>query len=244
MSVGHPTVMAAEQKVSRRVERELNQTKVIIRHLPPDFDRESFVEAFSEGLPDPSSSYLYFSPSDPELGSLACSRAYVNFADEASVVAFRDRYDGMVLESKSSGHKYRVLIEFSPFQGVPKPRKRSDARCGTIEEDGDYVAFLANRSEETSSLPAVDLESYLQECKASQLQDVQVTPLIAYLRNKKSVSKTSKKKQVFVVEKKKKKSKREREGAGIGSGSKKEKKAEDREGGGRRRRRKRVGCLI
>ena len=39
--------MATELKVSRRVEKELNQTKVIVRRLPPDFTEEKFLEQFS-----------------------------------------------------------------------------------------------------------------------------------------------------------------------------------------------------
>ncbi|CAI8055704.1 Regulator of nonsense transcripts 3A [Geodia barretti] len=100
--------MAAEQRVSKRVERELHQTKVVVRHLPPDFDQEAFMEAFSPGLPEGSFNYLYFAPGDPEFGPNGCARAYVNFTDESAILTFRDQFDGMVLESKSGGgQKYR-----------------------------------------------------------------------------------------------------------------------------------------
>lgn len=109
----------------------------------------------------------------------------------------------MVLESQKK-QSYRTLIEYAPFQGVPKkPRKKVDPRCGTIDQDGDYQSFLQGREEKTPTRPAVDFETYMEELKASQVEEVQVTPLIAYLRTKKTAS--SKKKQVFVVEKKKKK---------------------------------------
>ena len=225
--------MAAEQKVSKRVERELNQTKVIVRHLPPDLELESFLEKFGPRLPPESFNYFYFSPGDPELGPQGCARAYINFVEELSILQFRDEFDGMVLDSQK-GQRYRVLIEYAPFQSAPKPRKKPDSRCGTIEQDGEYQAFLQSRKQEAESLPTLAFETYMEEMKANEIPEVQVTPLIAYLRNKKSGTKSSKKKQVFVVEKKKKSGtgKRERGRADAGSSSRREKEKVD---GGRKK---------
>ena len=205
-----------EQKISKRVERELNQTKVVVRHLPPDITEEIFLEKFSP-LPPENFTHLYFAPGDPDLGPQGCARAYINFTDETAILAFRDQFDGMVLESQK-GHSYRALIEYAPFQNVPKkPRKKLDSRCGTIDQDSDYQSFLQGREERAPTMPAVDFETYMEELKANQVEEVQVTPLIAYLRTKKTASKSSKKKQVFVVEKKKKKSEKGKDGGKVSS---------------------------
>ena len=223
--------MSTELKVSRRVERELHQTKVLIRRFPPDYTVEKFHEQFSALPPH---SYLYFSPGDPDLGPYGCSRAYINFTDETSIPAFRDQYDGLVLESEK-GIKYRVVIEFAPFQGVPKKlRKKPDARCATIEQDSDYQAFLQSREQKPASLPALDFETYMEELKASKVQEVQVTPLISYLRDKKAAVK-SKKKQVFVVESKKKKTAKDKSSGSREKGSQ-GKKTDIKEGGKKKRR--------
>ena len=198
--------MTSEIKISKRVEREIHQTKVVIRRCPPDYTEEKFLEKFS---PLPPRNYFYFSPGDPELGPWGYSRAYINFIDESSIPSFRDQFDGMVLESEK-GVKYRVVVEFAPFQGIPKKQRRKlDARCGTIEQDGDYRAFLKSREEKTAVLPPLDFETYMEELKANQVQEVQVTPLISYLRERKAAVK-SKKKEVFVVEKRRKKGEKEK----------------------------------
>jgi regulator of nonsense transcripts 3 len=223
--------MATEQKVSKRVEKELHQTRVVLRHLPPDINQDSLLEKFSPVPPEG----FYFFPGDPDLGPQGCARAYINFTDEAAILSFRDQFDGMVLESQK-GHQYRVLVEYAPYHGgIRKTRKKADVRCGTIEEDADYQAFLKGREQKAAGMPALDFEAYMDELKASKVSDVQVTPLIAYLRNKKGGSKSSKKKQVFVVERKKKKGKKEKEGKEEG-GSRRDKRTDEREGGRKKKR--------
>lgn len=170
-------------KVSKRVEKELHQNKVIIRKLPPDLTEEKFKELID---PFPEYDYFYFSPGDHTLGSLGCSRAYVEFENEEEIVPFRDQYDGMMLESEKGG-KYRAIVEFAPYQGVPKKAKRKpDARCGTIDKDPDFQAFMQSLESQPESRPAITLESYMEELEANKVQDVQVTPLIEYLRDRMS----------------------------------------------------------
>lgn len=189
-------------KVSKRVEKELHQTKVIIRRLPPDFTEEKLREKLSSLPPH---SYFYFAPGDPTLGPHGCSRAYISFTDESLMLPFRDQFDGYVFETEK-GQKYRSIIEFAPYQGIPKKSKRKpDARCGTIEQDADYQAFLQAYEAKPEPLPSVDLITYIGDIGASKKSDVQVTPLIEYLEKRRS-SRSSKggKNKVFVVEPRKK----------------------------------------
>ncbi len=168
-------------KISKRVEKELHQNKVIIRRLPPDITEERFRETIN---PFPDHTYFYLAPADHTLGPLGCSRAYIAFEKEEEIVFFRDQYDGMILESEKGG-KYRAIVEFAPYQGIPKKRK-PDYRCGTIDKDSDFQSFLQSLDNGPEPRPSVNLETYLEELEASKIQDVQVTPLIEYLRDKRS----------------------------------------------------------
>lgn len=168
-------------KVSKRVEKELHQTKVIVRRLPPDFTTEKFLETVQ---PLPSNSYFYFAPGDRSLGPHGCCRAYIAFTNESEIIPFRDRYDGLVLESEKRV-KYRMTVEYAPFQNIPKKiRKKPDARIGTIEQDADYTAFLeAYETTEEPALP-LDLVAYLQNLEVTKPKKVQPTPLTEYLDKK------------------------------------------------------------
>ena len=168
-------------KISKRVEKELHQNKVIIRRLPPDITEERFREIIS---PFPDHTYFYLAPGDHTLGPLGCSRAYIAFEKEDEIVPFRDQYDGMILESEKGG-KYRAIVEFAPYQGIPKKRK-PDHRCGTIDKDSEFQSFLESLENRPEPRPSVNLETYLEELEANRIQDVQVTPLIEYLRDKRS----------------------------------------------------------
>ena len=168
-------------KISKRVEKELHQNKVIIRRLPPDITEERFREIID---PFPDHTYFYLAPGDHTLGALGCSRAYIAFEKEEEIVPFRDQYDGMILESEKGG-KYRAIVEFAPYQGIPKKRK-PDHRCGTIDKDSEFQSFLESLENRPEPRPSVNLETYLEELEANRIQDVQVTPLIEYLRDKRS----------------------------------------------------------
>lgn len=168
-------------KISKRVEKELHQNKVIIRRLPPDITEEKFRESID---PFPDHAYFYLAPGDHTLGPLGCSRAYIAFEREDDIVPFRDQYDGMILESEKGG-KYRAIVEFAPYQGIPKKRKQ-DHRCGTIDKDSDFLSFMQSLENQPEPRPSISLETYLEELEANRIQDVQVTPLIEYLRDKRS----------------------------------------------------------
>lgn len=42
-----------------------------------------------------------------------------------------------------SGHEYPALVEFAPFQRIPKVKtnKKKDSKCSTIEDDPHYIKF-------------------------------------------------------------------------------------------------------
>ena len=166
-------------RVLKRAEKELRQTKVILRHLPPDYTKDKL-----QSIIDPLLSFSYFTfvPGDPVLGKFGCSRAYINFEEYEDIVPFRDRYDGMVLETEKRV-KYRIIIELAPYQTVPRVRMRPDHRCGTIAEDPDYKEFLEKYEQQINPLPSIDV-TYLHEVEKMKVGSQQATPLTEYLRDK------------------------------------------------------------
>lgn len=201
MAVAAPP--AAPHRLSRRVEKELHQTKVVIRRLPPDFSEEKLAEVLA---PLPPHNYFYFAPGDPTFGLHGCARAYIDFADESMIVPFRERVDGLVLESEK-GLKYHAVVEFAPYQGIPRRvKRRKDPRCGTIEQDSDYCAFLETHSVQAEPKASIDYSAYFEELEASKVPSVMATPLVEYLKAKKDKRKPSSKAKVYVVDKKKKRS--------------------------------------
>lgn len=171
-------VKDGQVKISKRVEKELHNTKVVVRRLPPDMTEEKLLEAFSD---IPQYSYFYFAAGDSTLGDFSSSRAYFSFVDEASIIPFRDKYDGFLLESVK-GHKFHSVIEFSPYQGIPKrSKKKVDSRLATIEQDADYQMFLESLSVKKEPPTMAELSSYVDSLAGSKIPEVQKTPLIEYL---------------------------------------------------------------
>lgn len=164
-------------KISKRIEKELHQTKVVIRRLPPDFTEEKLMAVLADLPPH---NYFYFASADSSLGDLACSRAYFSFIDEASIIQFRDKYDGLYLESEK-GLKYRAVVEFAPYQGIPKKRKKADARMATIESDVDYLGFIETPNEMIKPPSMTELAAYIDSIGTDKIAEVQRTPLIDFL---------------------------------------------------------------
>ena len=173
--------MAAEKvtikPISKKIEKELHQTKVIVRHLPPRFTEEQFLELVG---PLASHNYFYFAVGDPKLGKFGYSRAYVNFEVEEDIISFRDKFDGCPVKD-DRGNAYRMIVEFAPFQRCLRKKKKTDAKCGTIEDTPEFKEFLTEYNAEPEQLPALDPTIYA--VKDISTEQVQETPLTKYLKN-------------------------------------------------------------
>lgn len=181
MAVSSGHLASLSTKIVKRAEKELQQSKIILRHLPPDFTLENLTETIS---PLPDHTFFYFFPGDESLGRYGCARAYINFSNTSDILPFRDQFDGRILES-AKGMKYRLVVEYAPYQAVPK-RKKPDQRSGTIEQDSDYQAFLEAYQTEVNPLPSVDVTELVSSAKPLP---VKLTPLVEYLKDRKTSSK-------------------------------------------------------
>ena len=68
------------------------------------------------------------------LGTYATSRAYINFLNHEDIWIFCEKFDGYVfLDSK--GHEHTAIVEFAPFQKIPKKKpKKVDPKNNTIDK--------------------------------------------------------------------------------------------------------------
>ncbi|XP_047352429.1 regulator of nonsense transcripts 3A-like [Vespa velutina] len=159
-------------------------TKVVIRRLPPTMTQDQFIEQIS---PLPEHDYLYFVKADMSLGQFAFSRAYINFMDQQDIFMFREKFDNYVFVD-SKGTEYSAVVEFAPFQRLPKKRigKKKDLKCGTVESDTYYISFLESlKNQETDSTIAQPKTEYSYQPADNTLKKVTTTPLLEYLKQRK-----------------------------------------------------------
>ncbi|GAB6021170.1 hypothetical protein CHUAL_003800 [Chamberlinius hualienensis] len=169
-------------------EKQAPPTKVVIRRLPPSMTLDTFTEQIS---PLPENDHMYFVKADMSLGQYAFSRAYINFLNNQDVFLFKEKFDGYVFVD-SKGGEYPAVVEFAPFQKVPKKKQKKDSKCGTIENDPDYTKFVESwNNPEEVNLPSAEfyleeIENREREMKANSGDLQGNTPLLEYLKQKKA----------------------------------------------------------
>lgn len=172
--------MALTENEKRNDKKEKPLTKVIVRRLPPSMDQEVFLNQVS---PIPEYNYIYTAKGDPSLGEYAFTRVYINFVNPNDVYNFKERFDNYVFLD-SRGHEYPAVVEFAPFQKIPKKRGkvRMDPKCGTIESDPVFLDFLEslNKPKEQEEKP-----EYTLQLTSENKNDV-TTPLLEYIKNKRA----------------------------------------------------------
>ncbi|CAL7943554.1 unnamed protein product [Xylocopa violacea] len=159
-------------------------TKVVIRRLPPSMTQEQFLEQVS---PLPEHDYFYFVKADMSMGQYAFSRAYINFVEQQDIFMFREKFDTYVFVD-SKGTEYPAVVEFAPFQRLPKKRigKKKDLKCGTIESDPYYISFLESlKNQEAESNVSQPKTEYSYQPPDNTPKKVTTTPLLEYVKQRK-----------------------------------------------------------
>ncbi|KAI5635607.1 smg-4/UPF3 family domain-containing protein [Phthorimaea operculella] len=155
-------------------------TKIILRRLPPTMTEEQFLEQVS---PIPEHDYFYFAKPDPSLANNLYSRAYINFINVEDIYLFRDKFDGYIFLDEK-GVEYMGIVEYAPFQRIPKKKKKKDPKCGTIESDPIYQEFYESLTKEPEPENQPKLE-YSYPISDGNDKKVQSTPLLEYLAARK-----------------------------------------------------------
>lgn len=65
------------------------------------------------------------------------SRAYLNFLDAAEVLKFKSQFAGHAFVNKK-GAQYRCLVEYAPYQKIPREKAKEDPREGTYENGQSF----------------------------------------------------------------------------------------------------------
>ncbi|KAJ3171814.1 hypothetical protein HDU87_008282 [Geranomyces variabilis] len=149
---------AATAKPSSRSSRNLNRTagpkqkqpqaktKIVIRRLPPNLPEEIFKGSVAQWLEDADWwTFVAGKVAKSQAKMSVFSTAYVNFKTIDVMLDFCNTYKGLFVDSK--GNESRAIIEFAPFQRIPKKKKKADTRMNTINDDTDYLKFLKSLEE-------------------------------------------------------------------------------------------------
>ncbi|XP_048588656.1 regulator of nonsense transcripts 3B isoform X2 [Nematostella vectensis] len=188
--MGKTETEKGKSPIKTKRDKAFFQTKVVIRRLPPSLKEEELKEYLGD-LPE--HDFFYFVDGQMSFGPVLFSRAYINFKNQEDIIKFRDQFDGSSFFD-NKGNEYPAVVEYAPYQGVPRKKNRKDAKCGTIDEDKDYQSFLQSLEEETEPLPSV--ESHLEEIEARKEDNSKKsTPLLEFLKMKRSMRATSRQSQ-------------------------------------------------
>ncbi|KAI8097716.1 Smg-4/UPF3 family-domain-containing protein [Halteromyces radiatus] len=202
------------KKKAKRAKKNEPKTKVVVRRLPPNLPEDVFMNAVQQWTTDDLVDFKTYIPgklAKSKAKESTFSRAYFHMKSIDAVIAFHQGFDGHIFMD-SRGNESRAVVEFAPYQGIPKEHKAPDVRQGTIDEDPDYIKFLeslkADQTKETEGTEPVDgpaqierLENRLALVTAQALAQEQAnkpktTPLLEHLRAQKAAkaAKAAKKK--------------------------------------------------
>lgn len=141
--------------------------------------------------------YFYFVPADLTLGQYAHSRAYIYFKNQDDVFLFKDKFDGYVFVD-NKGAEYPAVVEFAPFQSLPRNRfrKKNDSKCGTILADPHYINFIESLNSDKSENGKTETKlEFSYQFKDDDKKTIK-TPLLEYLANKKQEKRDDRKRRV------------------------------------------------
>jgi regulator of nonsense transcripts 3 len=109
------------------------------------------------------------------------------------IFIFKDKFDGYVFVDSVRGSEYQAIVEYAPFQGLPKSRARKkDKNVGTIENEQHFLNFLdqLKKDEEAENQKPESKIEYSYQIKDDK--KVTSTPLIEFLSAKKGEKRDAK----------------------------------------------------
>lgn len=172
--------------------QQSSRLKVVVRCLPPSLSEQTFRELTEKWLFQEQIEWFSFYPgkvSSNRSKNDTYSRAYIKFKSLEALITFYKGFGGYLFKDEK-GKEQRVLIEFAPFQKIPRLEKQKhDIRQGTIDEDPEYIAF-----QEALKNPNKDQE-YNKYNDDDTVPIDAITPLIEYLRTQKETNALKSKQQ-------------------------------------------------
>ncbi|GAA5814841.1 hypothetical protein MFLAVUS_008344 [Mucor flavus] len=220
-----PARKRTKKRTKRHARKNTLKTKVIVRRLPPNLPEEIFMNSVKPWISEETVDYSLYVPgklSKSKAKESLFSRAYFHMKTMEAVVAFHQGFDGhvfmdsrgklMMNKKMTLGNESRAVVEFAPYQKIPKEHKTADVRQGTIDQDQDYLDFLESLKEEEKSktdllnepadgLTQIErLENRIamvtaKTLAAEQANKPKTTPLLEHLRAQKAAQAASKAKK-------------------------------------------------
>eukprot|EP01113_Clastostelium_recurvatum_P042243 TRINITY_DN6833_c0_g1_i5.p1 TRINITY_DN6833_c0_g1~~TRINITY_DN6833_c0_g1_i5.p1 ORF type:complete len:613 (+),score=138.08 TRINITY_DN6833_c0_g1_i5:191-1840(+) len=108
------------------------------------------------------------------------SRAYMHFVDFQTAFDFCKFFDGHVFVN-GRGQEEKAHVEYAPYQRIPKPRRKTDTRAGTIEQEAEYQAFLESLKVPEVKLPSAEVQLD-KKLRGEDQAPVQVSALLEELK--------------------------------------------------------------
>ncbi|KAI7887371.1 hypothetical protein K492DRAFT_232843 [Lichtheimia hyalospora FSU 10163] len=192
------------KKKAKRQRKNALKTKIVVRRLPANLPEEVFMNAVKRWTGDDVVDYKFYVPgkvTQSKGKENVFSRAYFHMKTMEAVIAFHQGFDGHIFVD-NRGNESRAVVEFAPFQKLPKEQKNPDSRQGTIDEDPDYLKFLDSlkaeqeKKDEPSDMgeggsQLERLENRLamvtaQTLAAEQANKPKTTPLLEHIRAQKA----------------------------------------------------------
>lgn len=132
------------------------------------------------------------------------SRAYLHFTDQQTLVDFHKAFDGhLFVDSKGKGSY--ALVEFAPYQRIPRKDFKPDPKQDTIEQDPRFQAFVESLENadrpKTAASGTNDIER-MEHSLATTMANLSLqkeaekpktTPLLEHLRAKAAAKGSGKK---------------------------------------------------
>ncbi|XP_028805751.1 regulator of nonsense transcripts UPF3 isoform X2 [Neltuma alba] len=163
------------------------RTKVVIRHLPPSLVQSDLLQQIDDRFAG-RFNWFSFRPGKNSYKHQKYSRAYINFNCAEDVFEFAEFFDGHVFVNEK-GAQHKAIVEYAPFQRVPKLSTKKDGREGTIYKDPDYLEFLKVIAKPPEHLPSAEIQLERKEAEQAGVAKEApiVTPLMEYIRQKRAV---------------------------------------------------------
>ncbi|KAI7866105.1 Smg-4/UPF3 family-domain-containing protein [Mucor mucedo] len=194
-----------KKRSKRHARKPTLKTKVIVRRLPPNLPEEIFFNSVKPWINQDNVDYSLYVPgklSKSKAKESVFSRAYFHFKTMEAVIAFHQGFDGHGFMD-SRGNENRAVVEFAPYQKIPREHKTVDVRQGTIDEDQDYLDFLESLKAEEKSKHDLENETgdgltqierlenriamvTAKTLAAEQANKPKTTPLLEHLRAQKA----------------------------------------------------------
>ncbi|KAJ6855457.1 regulator of nonsense transcripts UPF3-like [Populus alba x Populus x berolinensis] len=170
----------------KKKKEPLGRTKVVIRHLPPSLSQSNLFSQFDH-LFCHRYNWFRFRPGNSSHKSQRYSRAYIDFKNPEDVLEFSDFFHGHVFVNEK-GSQFKAIVEYAPFQHVPKSCPHKDYREGTIYTDPDYLEFLKLIAKPARNPPSAEIKLERKEAEESEaVKGAPIsTPLMEFVRKKRA----------------------------------------------------------